>query len=99
MNTPHKHAALIKQWADGAQIQYKHTGPPPQGEWADVKQPTWRSDCDYRVKPEIKPDVMFTYYANGPENWVYRSHHRGPTGNLRLTFDGDTLKLKKAEVI
>jgi hypothetical protein len=100
MTTPHKHAAIIKQWADGAQIQFKwdaHTRFPDA--WSDVKQPTWRSDCDYRVKPEVKPDVVRTFYVNWFDNWVFRSQYGSRPVNLRLTFDGDTMKLKKAEVI
>lgn len=101
MTTPPKHAAIIKQWADGAQIQFKwdaHTRFPDA--WSDVKQPTWRSDCDYRVKPWMgKPDVVQTFYANGFDNLIYRSYFSREPVNLRLTFDGDTMKLKKAEVI
>lgn len=49
--TPHKHAALIKQWADGAQIQSKshHTN-----QWCDVvgNCPGWNAENEYRVKPQ-----------------------------------------------
>jgi hypothetical protein len=44
---PHKHAAIIKQWADGAQIQVNRTGG-----WVDTISPQW-GDFIYRVKPEI----------------------------------------------
>lgn len=51
--TPHKHAALIKQWADGAIIQVRSVGKNPHT-WSDVpnNQPSWLGDCEYRVKPE-----------------------------------------------
>lgn len=45
--TPHKHAAVIKAWADGAQIE-RRTG----DLW--VPMPSIHStlyDCEYRIKP------------------------------------------------
>lgn len=53
MPTPHKHAAVIKAWADGAQIQSRVYH---DGNWTDVHDPCpcWWTDLDYRVKPETK---------------------------------------------
>ena len=54
MNKPHKWAAVIKAWADGARIQYRDI---EDGEWFDLdpkKNPTWCIDFQYRVKPELK---------------------------------------------
>lgn len=48
MNKPHKHAALIKQWADGAEIQYRPTS---NHVWGDVAYPPWHCEGEYRVKP------------------------------------------------
>ena len=42
----HKHAELIKQWADGAQIQFLACD-----SWVDC-DPAWDSFASYRVKPE-----------------------------------------------
>ena len=44
----HKHAELIKQWADGAEIQeyYMYSNI-----WFDVEKPTWNPEKVYRVKP------------------------------------------------
>ena len=53
---PHKHAELIKAWADGAEIQYKDE----LGEWETwdgYNAPPWYPDEEYRIKPEPKPDV------------------------------------------
>lgn len=47
---PHKHAALIKQWADGAIIQiYNDDGQC----WYDapLNRPSWHETVTYRVKP------------------------------------------------
>jgi len=66
-------------------------------------EPMWNDDC-YRIKPEPKPDVTLAYFANP----CVESEEDGPsvewTGsylkcNLRLTFDGETGKLKAAEVL
>ena len=45
---PHRHAALIKQWADGRVIQFKETN----GDWTDSPNPFWDETAEYRVKPE-----------------------------------------------
>ncbi len=47
--TPHKHAKVIKAWADGATIQIKHH---ESGGWVDTESPQW-GDLLYRVKPEV----------------------------------------------
>lgn len=51
MNTPHKHAELIKAWADGAEIQIRVL---QSGYWADSTPPAWREDREYRIKPAEK---------------------------------------------
>lgn len=50
MKTPHKHANLIKAWADGAQIQYKT---PTCTNWNNCKEPSWIPTWEYRIKPDI----------------------------------------------
>jgi hypothetical protein len=44
--TKHKHADLIKAWADGAEIQV-YSG----GYWVDTA-PSWNETDQYRIKPE-----------------------------------------------
>lgn len=56
MNTPHKHAAIIKAWADGAQIELSL---PNMHAWTSTKNPNWRENLNYRVKPTEK-----TYWFN-----------------------------------
>lgn len=60
----HKHAELIKAWANGAQIEVKH---PSNGSWWDAKPPSWDLDYEYRIKPEEKKPVVMW-------KWVYKSH-------------------------
>lgn len=46
MTTPHKHAELIKAWADGAIIQSKaYHG----SLWVDNLTPSWLTTSEYRV--------------------------------------------------
>lgn len=47
----HKHAELIKAWADGAKIQY-FSG---LGYWNDIEYPRWLPNEEYRIKPEPRP--------------------------------------------
>lgn len=49
MNTPHKHAELIKAWADGAEIEVYNWF--VEG-WLKVENPVWMEDKEYRVKPQ-----------------------------------------------
>lgn len=51
MGTPHKHAELIKAWADGAEIQWFNS---IEKSWWDIKNPMWSSKTQYRIKPEPK---------------------------------------------
>jgi hypothetical protein len=58
-NTPQKHAALIKLWADGAEIQYKYRSQPE--EWRDCPHPGWHDTDEYRIKPKKEyPKSDFT---------------------------------------
>ena len=47
---PHKHAEVIKAWADGHEIQYRMQGT-ARTEWIDSDTPTWNETKEYRVKP------------------------------------------------
>ena len=55
VKNPHRHAELIKQWADGAQIQKRNkdfglvNGGP---EWVDCGSLLWDDYSQYRVKPD-----------------------------------------------
>ena len=97
MKQPHKHAALIKAWADGAKIEYKSKF---LGTWHlfDGQQDAWVDSYEYRIKPEPKPDVvkLSAVYLNEFGDYILKSSSKE---NLKLTFDGETGELKSAEVI
>ena len=100
---PHKHAELIKAWADGAEIQLQNS----IGGWMDEKYPAWNLTAVYRIKPEPKPDVVryacYDRFQNSEfmQLRLYRVMQNidSPTGQLKLTFDGETGTLKSAEVL
>lgn len=91
MRKPHKHAELIKAWADGAEIEWKNSNE----SWVVDRNPNWGyQDAMYRIKPEPKPDIVVS-------RWVYKDGSTSycSQSNVRYTFDGETGKLKSAEVI
>ena len=53
----HKHADLIKAWADGAIIQ-KNNG---MGFWVEVNHPDWMDWEVYRIKPTRKTDTRLSH--------------------------------------
>jgi len=93
MKTPHKHAALIHAWADGAEIESKHF---PYDPWHATTSPAWFLSSEYRIKPEKKPDIVTTRFVSAT---ITRDFTISYFDNLRLTFDGETGVLKSAEVI
>ena len=102
MKTPHKHAALIKQWADGAKIEQYI---PSISAWYPNESPLWGENTHYRVKPEPKPDVV--RYAcldiNCNNEVTARSNFFSVSAlrcdNLKVVFDGETGELKDAQVL
>lgn len=59
--TPHKHADLIKAWADGAEIEER----PRNGIWYTFDGGFWADsdEYEYRIKPEEKKPVKRWLYA------------------------------------
>ena len=92
----HKHAELIHAWADGAKIQVKFN----ENTWIDLDTPNWDSTYIFRIKPEPKPDIVKYVKVEALEAGFCRWDSCFPHfANLKLTFDGETGKLKSAEVI
>jgi len=98
---PHKHAELIKAWADGqAEVEYRY--PKDDGSlslWKDLTQCVFHEWYEYRIKPEPKPDVV-TYYSIDTDGvwWrTYQTDNMKP--NIAIAFDGETGELKSAEVL
>lgn len=96
MNKPHKHAEVIKAWADGAIIQFRYNN---VSAWHEIACPTWSYSIEYRVKPEPKPDIVrYARAEYSPNIGTCFIYHEG-TANIKLVFDGETRKLKSVELI
>jgi hypothetical protein len=88
---PHKHAEVIKAWADGHQIQFlDHFG------WKDCDSsgPAWMKDVKYRIKP---PEDMEIHMAIRYDEGVVASYTE--LSNVKFIFDGESKKLKHVELI
>ena len=94
MTNRHPHHGLIVTWAaDTSRVVQRKS---INGDWTDVAAPSWSDDTEYRFKPEPKPDVVESVIM---DLHGYRYPTQGEKPNLRLTFDGETGKLKAAEVL
>lgn len=47
-NPPHKHADIIKAWADGAEVEFRAR---EAYVWSSARYPNWNEALEYRVKP------------------------------------------------
>ena len=101
---PHKHAELIKAWADGTIIQYKDFN----DDWADCvcNLPVWNLNTEYRIKPEPKPDIVkYLAISADIETTIYTITTKQESAIsydncVKLIFDGDNPSiLKSLEVI
>lgn len=104
MTNRHKHADLIIEWANGAEIEVWC------GVWRKTNRPDWDVNTKYRVKP---PDIVS--YANvigevahcrphiilsSPDNWNDTGSPSQPNpANVKFTFDQETKALKAVEMV
>lgn len=104
MTTPHKHAEVIKAWADGKTIQYSCDGI----NWVDYTwekngSPAWYKHHYYRIKPE---DIVYYRGAKGKgftSNWVSIEDmkHFEPNCDsyIKIVYDGVTGQLKSIKIL
>ena len=100
----HKHYDCIVAWAEGKTIQAKYHTIEAWEDWDSEKSPNWFKDVDYRIKPEPKPDYVKIFYLEShPFLGLRFSEEIKPiqdkTKRISCTFDGETGKLKAAEVL
>ena len=107
----HKHAELIKAWADGAEIESKVLD--INGEWSKWESelnPSWHTSIkiEYRIKTEPKPDWdEYLIFFKEDGELIIRTYKTQVTniqnpevfGQLKVTIDGETGKLKSTEVL
>jgi hypothetical protein len=92
----HRHSEIIKAFVNGKECEYYI---PYADEWEEIN---FLSDFDnadkVRVKPEPKEDIEETVLASyGVDGLVI--FNRAIPRNLKVIFDGETGKLKSAEVL
>jgi hypothetical protein len=96
----HKHAEIIKAWADGAEIETKWKN--ADSDWYPQEDFLWfiRSEfadkADFRIKPEPKPDVV-KYLICGLKSWVEVDDQIGHDC-IKIVIDSKG-RLKSAEVL
>lgn len=91
----HKHAELIKAWADGAKIQYMSAG-----KWYDAKNPAWHNETnEFRIKPKSK-EVRWQWFVisncDGAVPCLTSGFYR-TRSEAREHHDETTIVLQKAE--
>ena len=82
------------------------SGPKIDGVWIHVNTPSFDESNDWRIKPEPKPDVVkyiqFDADSIGPVVYI-DDNLENPLSQwdftLKVVIDGETGKLKKAEVL
>jgi hypothetical protein len=91
---PHKHAELIKAWADGAEIEYRAQG---SQEWKPIFE-GWSWDnslvAECRIKPEKKqPVVRWLWAKQVLGDWQISPVFRSKEEALK-TFNGEFICLE-----
>lgn len=102
----HLHADLIHAWAENMDLRFevKYAGDSKWSEFCPLTQ-KWMPHHDYRIKPTPKPDLVRCVGLMGDigSHLAYTAAKRETVDNwpqkLRLTFDGETGKLKSADVL
>lgn len=94
MGQPHKHAAVIKAWADGEEIQVKSLG-----YWenmGDNPYPKW-DGYQYRVKPKNHTVMRYVSYR-ADQDTTRTLNYAYSECNIEYTFDPEG-KLLEAKVL
>jgi hypothetical protein len=89
---PHKHAEVIKAWADGKDIEIRLT---PESAWVDTTKPSWDEHFEYRVKPVGSPDKLVYAYVTSNATFMEVDPKNA---NAIFCFDGFTQQLIKAQL-
>lgn len=106
LRKPHKHAAVIKAWADGAEIEcrYAYRGAESAETWRSPSNPPqWHTTWEYRVKPAHKWQKEIDAFAAGKQiqywdttrGWVDWKY--GPTLSFEHPRDKFRIKPERVE--
>lgn len=102
----HKWADVLRAIADGKEVQWRSVH--MMGHWNELSvgyySPITNPHLEWRIKPEPKPDVV--RWVNSYGTTGHATKHAADInqlseclGQYRLTFDGETGRLKSAEVL
>ena len=90
--TKHKHASLIKAWADGAKIEKFCQR---SKKWVVTEHPTWAEDTEYRVRKAVifveRRIVIHT------DTGVLNAKADNPNVRFCFTADGELISVAKLE--
>ena len=90
----HKHCELIKAWADGAQIECYVED---LDVWFFNECPSLKPELKYRIRLEPNPDIVRYFYLHSEHSFANTTTVHNT--NVKVVFDGESCKLKSAEVI
>lgn len=107
----HPNHDIVVAYLEGKLVQYRDIR--NNKRWYDLipvtrignNFPTFTPDLEYRIKPEVKPDIIRDCYVEGRYSgtksfkWSIVEFREDDIINLRLVFDGNTGELKGAVVL
>jgi hypothetical protein len=88
MTIPHKHAAIIKAWADGKDIERKVCsmfGGIPK--WVSDHNPKWDLNTTYRVKPVDEERKVNTFFASIHSTGSWWVHQKDPELSYKDAYE------------
>lgn len=82
MSAPHKHAAIVKAWADGVKVEYRldtepDTWHPLRALGGNGSSPGFHDYCEYRI---AAPAPMPPHFPPGTRVWCYPGTENGYEG-------------------
>lgn len=71
---PHKHAAIIKAWANGSKVEcrWRDAG----CRWVSIEHPDWSDNFEYRVSPEYDLARVWETTCGTISLWTSRMGHQ-----------------------
>ena len=95
----HKHAAVLRAIADGKKVQWFTSSE----QWETLcygVNPLTNPQFQWRIKPEPKPDVVVWLVQSLNGAWdEYQCYQNGGYPQIKIVRDGETGRLKSAEVL
>lgn len=94
MKTPHVHADLIKQWADGAEIEVYWDS---DKMWSRTETPLWVETVKYRVKPQN--EIRYGLWIPNEAKLYCNNKTKDPTDTVKITLNENKTKIIAIELL